>query len=322
MNLGPTRSRSPSPTMAASRTRLTRPPPRRAPRRPLEPHRARRLDQHDVARARSSARTSDRPVASRVERARRPRTRGRAVRRPTTTRSTPSVARGGARPRGGSAPLGAELGHLAEHRDVRRPAARSTRCWSAARIETRVCVLGVVDQQRRRPEAAAPRPAQPRELDLQLAVRHLDARARRRRAGRRAGSRWWRTRPSEFVAHAHGPVADSERHRDSSTAAKRRTSTSSRRRTLQRSGRRRHDRRSRRRQRVDELGLRPRDVLERPDQLEVRRPDVRDRPRRAGARSRQSSAIWPRPRIAISTMQISVSGSRRPSVSGTPSSSL
>ena len=36
----------------------------------------------------------------------------------------------------------------------------------------------------------------------------------------------------------------------------------------------------------------------------------------------QSSAIWPKPRIASSTMQISVSGSRRQRVSGTPSSAL
>ena len=36
----------------------------------------------------------------------------------------------------------------------------------------------------------------------------------------------------------------------------------------------------------------------------------------------QSSAIWPKPRMPISTMQISVSGSSRPSVSGTPSSAL
>ena len=36
----------------------------------------------------------------------------------------------------------------------------------------------------------------------------------------------------------------------------------------------------------------------------------------------QRSAIWPKPRMPISTMQISVSGSSRPSVSGTPSSAL
>ena len=36
----------------------------------------------------------------------------------------------------------------------------------------------------------------------------------------------------------------------------------------------------------------------------------------------QRSAIWPNPRIPISTMQISVSGSSRPSVRGTPSSAL
>ena len=36
----------------------------------------------------------------------------------------------------------------------------------------------------------------------------------------------------------------------------------------------------------------------------------------------QSSAIWPKPRMPISTMQTSVSGSSRPSVSGTPSSAL
>ena len=36
----------------------------------------------------------------------------------------------------------------------------------------------------------------------------------------------------------------------------------------------------------------------------------------------QSSAIWPKPRMPISTRQTSVSGSSLPSVSGTPSSAL
>ena len=42
----------------------------------------------------------------------------------------------------------------------------------------------------------------------------------------------------------------------------------------------------------------------------------------SGRVNAQSSAIWPKPRIAISTMQISVSGSTRQTVSGTPISAL
>jgi hypothetical protein len=41
-----------------------------------------------------------------------------------------------------------------------------------------------------------------------------------------------------------------------------------------------------------------------------------------GRANAQSPAIWPNPRIASSRMQISVSGSTRPIVSGTPSSAL
>ena len=42
----------------------------------------------------------------------------------------------------------------------------------------------------------------------------------------------------------------------------------------------------------------------------------------SGRANDASHAIWPRPRIPISTMQSSVSGSIRQSVSGTPSSLL
>ncbi len=42
----------------------------------------------------------------------------------------------------------------------------------------------------------------------------------------------------------------------------------------------------------------------------------------SGRANEASHAIWPRPRIPISTMQTSVSGSIRPRVSGTPSSLL
>jgi hypothetical protein len=61
--------------------------------------------------------------------------------------------------------------------------------------------------------------------------------------------------------------------------------------------------------------------LERLDELEVDRADVRDDAdlRRAIL---HSSAIWPKPRIASSRMQTSVSGSSRQSVSGTPISLL
>ena len=42
----------------------------------------------------------------------------------------------------------------------------------------------------------------------------------------------------------------------------------------------------------------------------------------SGRANEASHAIWPRPRMPISTMQTSVSGSSRQSVSGTPSSLL
>ena len=42
----------------------------------------------------------------------------------------------------------------------------------------------------------------------------------------------------------------------------------------------------------------------------------------SGRANAHSSAIWPKPRIASSRMQISVSGSTRQSVSGTPISLL
>ena len=69
-------------------------------------------------------------------------------------------------------------------------------------------------------------------------------------------------------------------------------------------------------QRRDRLRVRLGDALDRAEQLEVLGPDVRDDddPRTIPRRS----AIWPRPRIPISVIRISVSGSSRQTVSGSP----
>ena len=83
----------------------------------------------------------------------------------------------------------------------------------------------------------------------------------------------------------------------------------------------RDDRRSARRQRGDQLAFRAHDALERADELEMTGPTFVITPM-SGRANAQSSAIWPKPRIASSRMQTSVSGSSRQSVSGTPSSLL
>ena len=57
------------------------------------------------------------------------------------------------------------------------------------------------------------------------------------------------------------------------------------------------------------------------DELQVHRADVRDHAD-LGPRDPHSAAIWPKPRIASSRTQTSVSGSSRQSVSGTPISLL
>ena len=64
-----------------------------------------------------------------------------------------------------------------------------------------------------------------------------------------------------------------------------------------------------RRQVADQLGLRRGDRLDRAEQLEVHRPDVDDHAD-VGLGDRASSAIWPAPRIAISSTSTSVPARR------------
>ena len=131
----------------------------------FESHRARGLDEHDVAgpeRAREPARRPPRP-RPRPDRARRRRSRGRA-RRPRPATSTPSSAQL-RRPRGGSRGASSpELGHLAEHRDAARLAGALARGAERRAHRERVRVVGVVDQRARR-RGAALLAAPARELD-------------------------------------------------------------------------------------------------------------------------------------------------------------
>ena len=76
-------------------------------------------------------------------------------------------------------------------------------------------------------------------------------------------------------------------------------------------------------QRVDQLGLRPGDVLDGADELEVRPGAMFVITPMSGLRERREPGDLAERRASpISTMQTSVSGSIRQSVSGTPSSLL
>ena len=122
MNFGDRKMQMSSEAVPAIRTSPMQPAPCERLGDDLEPDAARALDQHDVARADELAGAARPPRRRRRPRATRRRTcrASRPTRGPTvTSRSTPADGRVARRSRGGArASAGAELEHVAEHRDA------------------------------------------------------------------------------------------------------------------------------------------------------------------------------------------------------------
>ena len=199
---------------------------------------------------------------------------------------------------------------------MRRPAARSRRCSSAARIEIGFAFHASL---MRRPPPAAPAPG------------CASRRTRRRGATRKLQAE--RTRGGQRAQPVHGQVARGEADLD---LAERRAQM----RRIERLDahvladphdveivpRDREvggdDRGAAGRQRLDQLALGADDPFQRADLLEMHRPDGDDDADLGPGQARPALRSARSPRMASSVMQISVSGSSRHSVSGTPISLL
>ena len=199
---------------------------------------------------------------------------------------------------------------------MRRPAARSRRCASAAAHRDRVRVPGVVDQEPAARQLALLRaPARERHLDDAVRQRHAERLAHGERRGRvRApgGARRTRRR-SRGRRSARARARRAPRRPAARTAGRRRPPARTAR------ARARPRARPRRRRAAAPRAAPPspaRSFSMLPSSsrctgaIAVIDADV------AAARSRRAPRIWPAPRIPISVTTTSVSGSMRQSVSG------
>jgi hypothetical protein len=219
----------------------------------------------------------------------------------------PELAESGAISRG-SRRSRSELGHLAEDRDARRPAARSSRSSSAARIEIGFALYASLTTSRR-PAArrlAAPAAEPDRGGALGRAVERQPERVvavsaattfPRGAAARTAARGARRPRDAERHASRHATTARSKRPDDDVVAERTaRAGLAAGTTAMPPGGSARSPRRSRG------------DVLDGADELEVLRPiDVTSAS--VGRATAQSSAICPSPRMPISVTRTRVSGS-------------
>ena len=311
MKRGPARIEMRPATMPARRTRRHAVTPASALGDPFEAEDTRTFDEHAVTGLQLLAQERDRLVGvgdapAAVD----------ARTRPTEmSRSTPISSTARATSRCASSLYVAELGHLAEHGDAPATGGELPQMLERRAHRDRVRVPRIVDEQ------AAAREA--RSSWLRHSANSTSRRAGISRPSARAAANAFsalsaRCCALKFTSVVPIDVRSSGGSNDSSrTSSPMRTTSMSVRRPRSPAARPP----CRRRQRVDQLALRADDALERPDLLEMHGPMFVITPM-CGRVNAHSSAIWPKPRIASSRMTISVSGSTRQTVSGTPISSL